>query len=60
MGRYKKEHAVVDVSIVPFMPLLAKKTVIADTETKRQAEGYDWRSFQESERKAWEKLKCGK
>lgn len=60
MGRYTTEHATVDVSVIPFIPMLAKKTVITDTRTKKMAEGYDWSSFKESERKAWEKLQRAK
>ena len=60
MGRYKTEHATVDVSIVPFIPMLSRKTVITDTKTDEKAEGYDWSSFKESERKAWQKLRHGK
>lgn len=50
------EHTSVDVSVIPFIPMLAKKTVITDTQTKQKAEGLDWNSFRESDRKAWEKL----
>jgi hypothetical protein len=50
---------VVDVSLVPFIPMLTRKTVITDTQTNRKAEGFDWSSFRESERKAWQKLSTG-
>lgn len=56
MGRYTTEHTVVDVSIVPFFPRLAKKSVIKDQITGKKAEGYDWNSYEKAEAKAWEKL----
>ena len=57
VGRYKTERAIVDVSPVPFIPMFAKKTVIIDMKTSAKAEGYDWLSFRESDRKALEKLR---
>ena len=57
MNRYRKDHRVVDVSILPFFPMLAKKTTLQDTKTDQQASGYDWKSFEKSERNAWDSLK---
>jgi hypothetical protein len=59
MGRYKTEHKTVDVSPIPLITMLAKKTVMTDTETNRKAEGYDWSSFRKSDRKALERLRSG-
>jgi hypothetical protein len=59
MGRYKTEHTTVDVSIIPFIPMIAKKTVITDIQTRQRAEGLDWSSYRASDQKAWEKLHRG-
>jgi hypothetical protein len=57
MSRYKKEHSYEDVGIPFLWPMIAKKTEITDTETGRQAKGYDWSSFGKSDREAFDKLK---
>jgi hypothetical protein len=56
MSRYKTEHTEVDLGI-PLLPMMAKKTVITDATTGKKAEGLDWSSFREADRKAWEALK---
>ena len=55
MSRYKTEHSEVDLGI-PLLPMIAKKTVITDTNTGKTAKGLDWSSFKASDRKAWEAL----
>jgi hypothetical protein len=57
MSRYKTEHSKVDVGIPILLPMMAKKTVITDTNTGKTAKGLDWSSFKASDRKAWEALK---
>ena len=57
MKRHKTEHSKVDVGIPILLPMMAKKTVITDTNTGKTAKGLDWSSFQASDRKAWEVLK---
>ena len=60
MSRYKKEHSYEDVGIPLIWPMIAKKTVITDTETGKQAKGFDWNSFRESDREASKNLKAKK
>ena len=57
MDRYKKERRLVDLSILPLFPMMARRTVITDTKTGKQAKAHDRQSFNESDRKAWDKLK---
>jgi len=57
VSRYKKEHSYEDVGIPLICPIIAKKTVITDTETGNQAKGYDWSSFRKSDSEAFENLK---
>lgn len=59
MGQYKTERTIVDVSLIPFIPILVKKAAITDTKTDEKAEGCDGRSYERAEAKAWEKLKRG-
>ena len=56
MGRYKTEHGIADLSLIPFIPMIAKRVVITDTKTNRKAEGVDWESYPKAEAKAMEKL----
>ena len=57
LDRYKIEHGFADVSPLPLIPILAKKSTIRDTRTGRTIEALDWHSWQASDRKAMEKLK---
>ena len=56
MGRFKKEHQLVDIGIPMFLPIVVRKTVITDTETRRSAKGVDRNSHEASDRKAWKQL----
>ena len=60
MGRYEKYHSVEELGIAGPLSLPVHKTVIRDNETGERAEGLDWDSFRESDRKAWEELKKDK
>ena len=57
MARYKTSHGYEDVGIPLILPVLVRKTIITDTETGQESRGLDWKSFSESDRKAWERLK---
>jgi hypothetical protein len=57
MARFINEHKIVDLSLIPLLPLLAKEVVIRDTEPGQQSRGYDRNSFEQAERQAWELLK---
>ncbi len=56
MGRFKKEHQLVDIGIPLILPIMVRKTVITDTETDRSAKGLDSKSYNASDRKAWKQL----
>ena len=56
MGRYDKKHSYENLGIPFVFPLYARKTVITDRETGREAKALDWDSYKKSDRKAWEKL----